>query len=342
MQYYYENYKEYANKLREKYKKVDYKSNIKQEFIEIKEFQKELAKKISFTPYIYNNCSANCRFCSEKLERTSGQAKDFKLSEKYFKKLRLILSKLKENRIFLSVSGIEPLESLDFLKEVLQVFKNWEEDGGRIEEKVIYSNLSAGTYNLGKIIDIIKDYNISRIETSRHHYNEDVNNNIVRFKNKDIQLNRNYENIVRTLKNYVDIKLVCVLQNTGVNSYEEVKNYLKWARNNGINKVVFRELSLFNESISGNESSNYIRKNRVPLIEVLKDIEDKAFTLTEILRGYYYFSFKYEYKKDMEVTFEVSDYEEMIKQHNKDEIQKLIYYPNGDLCCDWSMKNKIF
>lgn len=339
----YKDYYEYSIKLINKYN-VSFLEN-RNEFMLHNDFikEKKIAEKFSFTPYIYNECSANCRFCSEKLERKRNvRSNTFEVCENYFSKLEFILSKFKNHKLFLSISGIEPLESLGFLKRVLCSVQKFEEQGGQVYEKVIYSNLSAGTYNLEEIVKLINDYNISRIETSRHHYNEEKNNNIVRFKNKDILLNKNYEYVVGALRKIISIKLVCVLQKNGIDSFEEVENYLKWANKIGIKNVIFRELSIFKDSIMDNESSNYIRENRVSLMDILDNIDENKFKLKEIYKGYYYFSFRYVYNGKTEVTFEVSDYEEMIKCHRGNEIHKLIYYPNGNLCCDWNMENKVF
>lgn len=345
MGFYYGDYDNYAKELSERYQILNGRTANKEEtFINSKGFLegKELAKNVSFTPYIFNGCSADCKFCSEKLERKNGKKNDFALCEEYFEKLSEILNMLQDNEIFLSISGMEPLESIEFLNKVLKEFQKFEKNGGKICEKVVYSNLSAGTDNLEEIIQLIKTHNIARIETSRHHYNDAKNNNIMRFKNKRIIFNKTYEKIIRDLQKEVLIKLVCVLQNTGINNYPEVKKYLGWASGIGIKNVVFRELSIFDESIIKNENSDYIKDNRVPLINILKMINEDEFKLKEIHKGYYYFSFKYLYKEDTEVTFEVSDYEEMIRHHNGDKIKKLIYYPNGNLCCDWNMENKIY
>lgn len=342
MEYNYEKYALYAEELKKENDKLNYITYGEKELIYIGKIKKHLNKRISFTPYIYNACSANCRFCSEKLNRDKDEMKNFNLSDIYFEKLKVILNMLKDNEIFLSISGMEPLESLEFLEDALKVFKDFEDEGIKIISKVIYSNLSAGTYNLEKVLEIIKKYKITSVETSRHHYDENVNNKIVNFKNELIKQNKNYESIVQKLNKIINLKLVCVLQKTGVNSYKEVENYINWAKTLGIKSIVFRELSIFNDSIAENEVSKYIKDNRVQLINILKEINSDNFKIKEIYKGYYYFSFRYLYKGDIEVTFEASDYEEMIRKHNKDEIQKLIYYPNGDLCCDWNMRNKIF
>lgn len=304
--------------------------------------EKKIKQKISFTPYVYNRCSAQCKFCSEAIVRNNSSKNEFAVASNYSQKLDEILSNLKDVQIFLSLSGMEPLESLDFLEQVLVSFDKYVANGGKIDTKVIYSNLSAMVDRSRDIIDLVKKYNIDRIETSRHHYNEDKNQEIMSFRaNQDIRFNKYYEEAVSKLLQQIAVKMVCVVQQTGVNSISEVEKYIEWCSKIGVKDVVFRELSIINdEQFRKNNTSSYIEKNRVEIYSLLKDLPS-SFKLKEIVKGYYYLSFIYTYNDVISVNFEVSDYTEMIKNHTSDIISKLIYYPNADLCMDWNMQQKI-
>lgn len=260
----------------------------------------------------------------------------------YKDKLSLILENLYNNRIFLSLSGKEPSESPKFLEDILKVFAAEENNGLNVVQKVMYSNLSGFVEHYDKLAKIIADYGLSRIETSRHHFDEKINQNIMNFrgKHKSVMSNNVYFDIIKSLKSVVPIRLVCVLQKGGISQTEDIYRYISWAEKTGINETVFRELSVFDKSVKPDCTKNYIRRNRTEIFDLL-EIFNKAFTLKSIYKGYYYFSFKYEYNGN-NVIFEMSDYEEMIKKRRSDEINKLIYYPNKDLCLDWNMQNKIF
>lgn len=137
-----------------------------------------------------------------------------------------------------------------------------------------------------------------------------------------------------------------IIQNTeticgsGISKAEDVYRYISWAEEMGINEIVFRELSVFDNCVKSDSTENYIRSNRTEIFDFL-EVFNKSFELKSIYKGYYYFSFKYKYGEST-VIFEMSDYEEMIRKHKSNEINKLIYYPNKDLCLDWNMQNKIF
>lgn len=304
---------------------------------------KKISKKISFTPYIHNSCSAQCKFCSEGIERNNSSDNEFSITSNYFSKLDHILSELKDIDIFLSLSGMEPLESIDFLGLVLQSFDKHTRSGGHVNTKVIYSNLSAMVYNSGQIIDLVKKYKVDRIETSRHHYDEKKNQSIMNFrKGQNIQFNEQYiSSIQQLLNNQIEVKMVCVLQKLGVNSIMDVEEYISWCKNIGIKEIVFRELSIIQDiQLTKNNISQYINKNRIEIYSIINDLPSN-FKLEQIIKGYYYFSFNYTYNGCINVSFEVSDYAEMIKNHTGGTIKKLIYYPNGDLCMDWNMQQKI-
>ena len=70
---------------------------------------------LSFTPYISNHCSAACRFCSEKLYSGGIVSAGLRVCSGYREKLTEILCAQRGRNIFLSVSGMEPSESIEQL-----------------------------------------------------------------------------------------------------------------------------------------------------------------------------------------------------------------------------------
>lgn len=339
----YNDYLDFARKMLDGNRQIQYISKTKDnDYVPGNKYLEGLLCKrnLSFTPYIYNECSAACRFCSEHLIRNKKAMVCREVNEEYSKKLRGILNDLKELEIFLSLSGKEPTESLDFVEGILKCVKDFELFGGRITEKVMYSNLSGLVENMEQMQRLIEIYHIDRIECSRHHYDEDKNQSIVRFKNSPIKKNEVYEDVVRSLLQLIDVKMVCVVQKGGIEEAGQLKNYLNWAKSMGISQVVFRELALFDDTVERNVTADYIVDHRVELKYFLDNLEED-FEIRAITEGYYYMSFEYEYK-GMKVWFEMSDYEEMQKKHESDKVYKLIYYPNGKLCLDWNMNGEIF
>lgn len=201
---------------------------------------------ISFTPYIYNTCSANCKFCSEKL---------------------------------------------------------------------------------------VRDGSVMVCNNSRHHYDEELNQTIMCFR-KGVEVRRNevYRDIINKMADVVDFRLVCVLQKCGVGTLDEIDRYLDFAKSLGVKDVVFRELAMFDDSIENGVTSNYIEENRVEIMDLITRLNPNDFRLTDIIKGYYYFSFGYRFRNGLNVCFEMSDYEEMIAKHYGDKIHKLILIEPKKLC----------
>lgn len=295
---------------------------------------------ISFTPYIYNSCSASCKFCSEKLVRNGMAMICEEVAADYTKRLMDILAGLKDQEVFLSISGKEPSESCVFLENIMNCVGCFEEKGGKITEKVMYSNLSGFVQNMPKLEKILKSGKVTRIECSRHHYDEEINQSIMCFQESAIKQNKVLADIIRKLRSFIPVKMVCVLQKSGISSLEEVKKYIEFAGEMGISDLVFRELAMFDNSVEKGSTADYIMENRIELMDILTELAPEAFELVRIVEGYYYFSFQYRYQ-NKNVSFEMSDYEEMKRKHEGTKRYKLIYYPNGKLCTDWNMNGEI-
>lgn len=299
----------------------------------------KFAKTISFTPYIFNSCSANCQFCSERTQR-KGLTIDrsfWAKSLQYEQTLTDVLLRFKKHQLFLSISGMEPSERVDMLTDIGIATSIFEKLGGMFSEKVMYSNLSGfANDNNKEIAAIMSNLRLTRIEASRHHFDENLNQGIARFKREqNIQQNAIFQKVISQLSIHTPIRLTCVLQKSGICSATDVEKYVAWAKNMGIQDVVFRELSHLPDTFVPNQTYHYINSHRIKLIDILHKLNN-SFKLIEIKRGYYYLSFKFSFQNQVDVSFEVSDYEEMIKQHQSHLIKKLILYPNGKLCTDWN------
>lgn len=304
---------------------------------------------LSLTPYIYNECSANCRFCSEKLVRNGKIVHIQKVCEDYADKLDIVLDRLLNTPLFISLSGKETSESPELLKCILDCVDRYEQKGGHVVGKVMYSNMSGFVKNMDGLLHILKNRGITRIECSRHHYDENINQDIVRFKKYQgnvelIQQNAVLKDVIARVKQEIPIRLVCVLQNSGIHTVSEISNYIEFAQDMGINDVVFRELAMFGDSVERGATQQYIDDNRIETMNLLEQLPENSYTLKHIDKGYYYFSFSYLYESHTHIAFEMSDYEKMIEHHSKidgEKLNKLIYYPNGMLCKDWNMMEQL-
>lgn len=198
---------------------------------------KNKSDQISFTPYIYNTCSANCAFCSEKLVRDGKVMACDDICSDYDIRLQKVFKWLKGKPVFLSISGKEPSESSNQIKQITDAANQFVEEGGLITDRVIYTNLSGFGKKLGELKDIIEQGKITRIECSRHHYDEEINQQIVNFRdNVLVKSNDCFKQTVKVLNQIVPVKMVCVTQKAGISTCDEIIKYLDFAKSAGANQ----------------------------------------------------------------------------------------------------------
>jgi len=307
----------------------------------------KLRTNASFTPYIDYGCSARCRFCSETLSknhRVDIEDYDPCSHEIRLIKFQEVIRALKGFKIELSISGLEPLLGLDqvisFVNEVERIEN---EDGvSSVEGIVMYSNLSEGKRKYEQLKLLLAHKKFQKLEISRHHYEEDINNLIMRYLDKEAIANIGFRERVSAILPLCDAKLVCVMQKGGIESLDDVRKYLDWSIDLGFKQVGMRQLAIVENVVDHNETSDYCISHLVDTVGILKEIEnDKDFVFINVIRGYYFFTFNYKYKS-IDMSFSLSDYNEMIMHHNSEYKDKLILYPNGTLCYDWDTSKAIY
>jgi organic radical activating enzyme len=177
------------------------------------------------TPYInlyvqFNGCNANCKFCEYK-----NSAKPFNL-EKFEKVLKELSEQIKIRKI--SLTGGEATINKDFYK-VTDIVSQYD------SFLVVNTN---GT-NLKEIKE--KGYidKFNSIALSRHHYNDELNNEILGVESVSTQ-----ELIDMNLKN---IHFSCNLQKDYINSDIEVYKYLDHISSMGYDDVGFVSLMKIND-----------------------------------------------------------------------------------------------
>jgi hypothetical protein len=176
----------------------------------------------------------------------------------------------------LSLSGLEVTAEPQFFLQMMAFIRA---NRDRFDELCVYSNVS-GFASDSKVdgyplLRSFADSGFDRIEVARHHFDESVNQKIMRFEaRQSVRLNAVYEwvmreqlaahNAVRCLKN------ACLLTRTGVADIEAVEQYVRWARSLGVAEVVFRELSrLPSDAYEANATRRWVDANRVPIEPLL-------------------------------------------------------------------------
>jgi len=301
---------------------------------------------VTFTPYAsVKPCSARCWFCSENLKKTGASqgAASLRPDAHYQALLKDALNQLKDIPLGLSLSGLEITDDLDWLQATLQTLREWG-DTGCWQDKAGYTN-AAGLADPAirkQVIDQLALFGFERFEVSRHHFDADVNQTIMNFRaDEHIKEAGVFESTLTALADKVPVSLVCIIQRHGIRSYEDVDNYLAWARHLGVQKVIFRELCDLPSSYINNKTFIKIqafKQGVEPLIEHW--LQKKDVVVNHVTNGYYFWNANFTYA-NMEVIFERSDYAMMNTHHNSEIVYKLVFFPNGHLCAGWEPEKQI-
>jgi len=103
----------------------------------------------------------------------------------------------------------------------------------------------------------LQDAGLSVLAISRHHSSERTNARLMRLKTHTPRLLQTFADQKPALTN-LKLRLVCVLQRGGVETVEDIDEYVRWAVSLGVGEVCFKELyvSTSYESIYHSRSAN--------------------------------------------------------------------------------------
>lgn len=207
-------------------------------------------------------CQAKCKFCFSEASASFGQDGKSNSTEH----LPAIMAEAANRgaKRFVITGGGEP--TLMKHKEIVSAISL---ANSHFDKSILITN----GIKLAKHPEYLVDYNragLSTLAISRHHYNDAVNQFIMGVDN------RTEEVTDAACSTSMDIRLICVLQKSGVNSVDEVIKYLEWAANIWADEVCFKELyvSTTLESVyAGQEENRYSEANQVPLSIVMAAME---------------------------------------------------------------------
>lgn len=312
--------------------------------------QYHIALPVTFTPYAsVKSCSARCHFCSENLREIHHHQHSSMLrpSKSYFSQLTSALEQLRDVPLSYSLSGLEMTDDLLWFSELIRVLERHKQVS-RVDQTVLYSN-GAGLVDLQKNVDLmttIKQFDISWVELSRHHFNDLENQKIMRFRSDQrIMKNEHLSNAIELVGQLSLVKLVCIVQSEGVNDLESLVDYIYWAVSLNVKNIIFRELSLLDNNYKENSTFNYIARTRVLIGDLAEKFINRFFCggslkIVQATNGYYFCNLVVDFNGII-ITFESSSYIDLKKKHESGKVYKLIFHANGNLCSDWNPDRNI-
>ncbi|WAS91193.1 hypothetical protein [Nannocystis punicea] len=307
---------------------------------------------LTFTPFASARpCSARCVFCSETLVHRDAARMSAALrpGPGYFAGLARALAELRGLPLGLSLSGLEATDDPAWLCAALDVLTA-ADLASPFTDKVLYTNaagLHAGTH-AAELVPRLQAFGLTRAEVSRHHHEAARNDGIMRFRpGERISEQAVFEAAVRGLAGRVPVRLVCVVQRTGVSDLAGVLAYLEWAARLGVDDVVLREFSRLHDLYRPNVTLRNIEDGRVAIESLLAELWPADgpchldFVPAAVTRGYYYWNVRFRWKDRVDVTFETSDYATMKSRHGEGVVHKLVFHADGNLCGDWDPDRRV-
>jgi len=308
-----------------------------------------VAQPLTFTPYASAKaCSARCRFCSETLidESASGpMSASLRPRADYFDTLGQALRALKGVSLSYSLSGLENTDDPDWLLSLLHTLRSV--DGPTVEDRVMYSNGAGLATDGARLLPAMRDFDLSWLEWSRHHDQAPANQAIMRFRDGEPVMDQAvFERTLAAAQQAFPVKLICIVQQGGIESAADVCRYIDWARGLGVESVIFREFSVLPDRYRRNVTRRYIDGTRVAIDALLLGcMADPAFNARfeplALTGGYYFWNARWRGPQGMEVVFETSDYGAMREHEESGAIYKLVFHANGNLCSGWQPERDV-
>lgn len=241
-------------------------------------------------------CQANCKFCFSE----SSISFDQKRSLIDFENLESICKKAYENGAerFVITGGGEPaLLKFESLIKVIAIAKKY------FDKIVLISNgLFLSENNESIIIDKVNKLisaGLSVLSFSYHHYNEEKNDYIMGRSVKTDYLLKTLIN--NKINEKITLRLICVLQNEGVNSSLEIQKYIDYALKNKIHQICFKELYISSSSeslYSGQKENKYSEDNQVSLKILINYLDLTSTKIAELPWG----SPVYRYNNEIDIA----------------------------------------
>ena len=311
----------------------------------------QLRPGLTFTPFANAvRCTAHCAFCSEELQRYDGhQLTARRLIDDYpayFARLRQVLGPFRGWPMGLSLSGLDATAEPQWLRELLACLTRLEHEGIVFDEKVLYTN-GSGFVGSPDLALALQDFGLTRLELSRCHDDEAMNQQIMRFnRNQPMRHNAVYAATVHWLHPHLAVRNSCILTRGGIATLSDVERYLTWAAGLGVGQVVFRELSRLEGSYLPNVFTEWIEQQRVPIEPLLAAVvptleaPHPGWQYAGSTFGYYYYNEHYRWQ-GVDVVFETSSYPALQAANATGVLQKLILHSDGTLSGDWDPDSRI-
>jgi MoaA/NifB/PqqE/SkfB family radical SAM enzyme len=289
--------------------------------------------------YSASTCNAHCPFCVEEL-RPASRGKELAIQKtverddrRYFAKLEEVLHALVPLDPSVSVTGGEP--SIDpRLPAILRLLA---ERNSR--KRTVTTNGSGllAMHDGRPLIDWLTTTGVRHLNISRAHPDQERNAQLMVLSN-GLTVVELRDVVERAKAGGTRPRLSCVLARGAIDSLEGILRYLDFARDLGVDNVIFRQLMKSDPATTAVNHVVRFSDSRRVLLEPLLDAlgEDDRFRFHKQIVGYYYYVEVWHFG-GMDVVFEEADLArlEAAKRAEPGLIHELIFHPSAALASTW-------
>ncbi len=301
---------------------------------------------VNLSIFVSSYCNARCPFCVAELryfhEGFNYIKPKIKDTSEYFDRLKFMLKTIKPLNPSVSLTGGEPTldpklpRTIEILAEHNVRKRTITTNGSGLLKKIEGGNHT--------ILDKLISYELQHLNISRAHYDESINNKIMKLENPSFSNSELKDVITIAKENNIRPRLSCILLKDNINSLDKMVEYMDWAESIGVDNVVFRQLMKFDEkTVKPGKIPNFCNSQSADLIPIWEKIDnDKRFSFINQVLGYYYYVEVFKYKTidmvseraDLRLIKEEKE-KSMIKTNGIPIIYELVFHPNGYLCGSW-------
>jgi molybdenum cofactor biosynthesis enzyme MoaA len=301
--------------------------------------QVEIYANANLSIYSGQTCNAHCRFCVEELRPASrggnlaGQKTVEQDDDRYFAALDRVLGALRPLNPSVSVTGGEASRD-PRLPRILRAIAR-----AGCRKRTITTNGSGllDRREGAAVLDWLARTGVAHLNLSRAHPDDDANARLMGLREP---MPRRFLGQVsaRARAGGIRPRLSCVLLRDGIARFEQLVDYLEFARGLGVDNVIFRQLMTTDpRSHAPNLVVRYCDRQRVALGPLLERVSgDRRFAFVRQVVGYYYYVEVWR-SRGIDVVFEEADLArlETTKRRRPELIHELVFHPNARLASTW-------
>lgn len=228
----------------------------------LKDYKDLSPRSLSFLP-VASACQAKCKFCFSESSISTEQEKKVK----DFEELEFWCKKAKEKgaQRFVITGGGEPgIMKFEEIVNILNISNKYFDNNTMISNGLFLSKKEKA--EIKSKLNMLKSSGLNVLSLSYHHFDPLINKEIMGIDTKIEQIFDAHAELDSELSPL--LRLVCVLQETGIHDKDSLESYLKFAINNKVKQICFKELYVASthESLYSNTSENsYCKENQIGL-----------------------------------------------------------------------------